>query len=140
MCIRDSMYSKSPIINAGDGGHLHPTQTLTDLVTLSNEKGTLNNLCIGFVGDLKYGRTVHSLIKTMTRFRANSFVLVSTPELALPHYVKDIMDAAGCKYVEVPTLAEAIPMCDVLYKMCIRDSFKPSCTTLGPQLSNRTML
>lgn len=110
-----SMYSKSPIINAGDGGHLHPTQTLTDLVTLSNEKGTLNNLCIGFVGDLKYGRTVHSLIKTMTRFRANSFVLVSTPELALPHYVKDIMDAAGCKYVEVPTLAEAIPMCDVLY-------------------------
>ena len=110
-----TLYSKSPIINAGDGGHLHPTQTLTDLVTLYNEKGRLDNLCIGLCGDLKYGRTVHSLIKTMTRYRGNSFVLISTPELALPQYVKDVMDAAGCRYTEVSTLSEAMPMLDVLY-------------------------
>ena len=69
-----AMYSRVPVINAGDGGHLHPTQTLTDLVTLYNEKGRLDNLCIGLCGDLKYGRTVHSLIKTMTRYHNNSFV------------------------------------------------------------------
>ncbi|HEX2985783.1 MAG TPA: aspartate carbamoyltransferase [Caproiciproducens sp.] len=110
-----TLYSRSPIINAGDGGHLHPTQTLTDLVTLYNEKGRLDNLCIGLCGDLKYGRTVHSLIKTMTRYKGNSFVLISTPELALPQYVKDVMDAAGCRYTEVSTLSEAMPMLDVLY-------------------------
>lgn len=110
-----AMYSRVPVINAGDGGHLHPTQTLTDLVTLYNEKGRLDNLCIGLCGDLKYGRTVHSLIKTMTRYQNNSFVLISTPELALPNYVKDIMDAVGCKYVEAPSLSEAMPMLDVLY-------------------------
>ena len=110
-----TLYSKSPIINAGDGGHLHPTQTLTDLVTLYNEKGRLDNLCIGLCGDLKYGRTVHSLIKTMTRYKGNRFVLISTPELALPQYVKDVMDAAGCQYVEAGSLSEAIPMLDVLY-------------------------
>lgn len=110
-----AMYSRSPVINAGDGGHLHPTQTLTDLVTLYNEKGRLDHLCIGLCGDLKYGRTVHSLIKTMTRYRGNSFVLISTPELALPNYVKDIMHAAGCKFVEVLSLSEAMPMLDVLY-------------------------
>lgn len=110
-----AMYSRVPVINAGDGGHLHPTQTLTDLVTLYNEKGRLDNLCIGLCGDLKYGRTVHSLIKTMTRYQNNSFVLISTPELALPNYVKDFMNAAGCKYVEVPSLSEAMPMLDVLY-------------------------
>ena len=110
-----AMYSRVPVINAGDGGHLHPTQTLTDLVTLYNEKGRLDNLCIGLCGDLKYGRTVHSLIKTMTRYHNNSFVLISTPELALPNYVKDIMNAAGCKYVEVSSLSEAMPMLDVLY-------------------------
>lgn len=110
-----TLYSKSPIINAGDGGHLHPTQTLTDLVTLYNEKGRLDNLCIGLCGDLKNGRTVHSLIKTMTRYRSNSFVLISTPELALPQYVKDVMDAAGCRYTEVSSLSEAMPMLDVLY-------------------------
>lgn len=110
-----AMYSRVPVINAGDGGHLHPTQTLTDLVTLYNEKGRLDNLCIGLCGDLKYGRTVHSLIKTMTRYHNNSFVLISTPELALPNYVKDIMNAAGCKYVEVSSLSEAMPTLDVLY-------------------------
>lgn len=110
-----TLYSKSPIINAGDGGHLHPTQTLTDLITLYNEKGRLDNLCIGLCGDLKYGRTVHSLIKTMTRYHGNSFVLISTPELALPQYVKDIMDAAGCRYTEAASLSDAMPMLDVLY-------------------------
>lgn len=110
-----TLYSKSPIINAGDGGHLHPTQTLTDLVTLYNEKGRLDHLCIGLCGDLKFGRTVHSLIKTMTRYPGNSFVLVSTPELALPQYVKDVMDAAGCKYTEMTSLSKAMPLLDVLY-------------------------
>ena len=110
-----ALYSAVPVINAGDGGHLHPSQTLTDLVTLYNEKGRLDHLCIGLCGDLMFGRTVHSLIKTMTRFKGNSFVLISTPELALPQYVKDIMDAAGCSYCEVPSLEDALPMLDVLY-------------------------
>ncbi|MCI1982866.1 MAG: aspartate carbamoyltransferase [Oscillospiraceae bacterium] len=110
-----ALYSRVPIINAGDGGHLHPTQTLTDLVTLYNEKGRLDHLCIGLCGDLIYGRTVHSLIKTMTRFPGNRFVLISTPELALPRYVKDVMDAAGCPWSEVPSLEEALPELDVLY-------------------------
>lgn len=110
-----AMYSKAPIINAGDGGHHHPTQTLADVVTLYNEKGSLDNLCIGLCGDLKYGRTVHSLIQTMTRFESNSFVLISTPELAVPQYVKDIMDNAGCRYKEVSSLKDAIPELDVLY-------------------------
>ncbi|HCC01341.1 MAG TPA: aspartate carbamoyltransferase [Ruminococcaceae bacterium] len=110
-----AIYSKVPIINAGDGGHMHPSQTLTDLVTLYNEKGRLDHLCIGLCGDLKYGRTVHSLIKTMTRFEGNSFILISTPELALPQYVKDVIDAAGCKYAEASSLEEALPKLDVLY-------------------------
>lgn len=110
-----SMYSQAPIINAGDGGHLHPTQTLTDIVTLYNEKGKLDNLCIGLCGDLKYGRTVHSLIKTMSRFKGNSFVLISTPELSVPQYIKDIMDSAGCKYTEITNLREAMSELDVLY-------------------------
>ena len=110
-----ALYSKVPIINAGDGGHLHPTQTLTDLVTLYNEKGRLDHLCIGLCGDLIYGRTVHSLIKTMTRFPGNEFVLISTPELALPQYVKDVMDAAGCVWREAVSLEEALPQLDVLY-------------------------
>ena len=91
-----AMYSPAPIINAGDGGHLHPTQTLADIVTLYNEKGRLDNLCIGLCGDLKYGRTVHSLIKTMSRFKGNRFVLISTPELTVPQYINDFIDNAGC--------------------------------------------
>ena len=110
-----ALYSKSPIINAGDGGHLHPTQTLTDLVTLSNEKGRLDHLCIGLCGDLKNGRTVHSLIRTMTRFPGNSFVLISTSELSLPQYVRDVLDAAGCRYKEAESLEQALPELDVLY-------------------------
>lgn len=112
-----SLYSPSPIINAGDGGHLHPTQTLTDVVTLYNEKGRLNNLCIGLCGDLLNGRTVHSLIKTMSHFENNKFVLISTKELSLPQYMKDILKGTGsnCTFIEIPTLQDAIPMLDVLY-------------------------
>lgn len=110
-----SLYSDVPVINAGDGGHLHPTQTLTDVVTLHNEKGRLNHLTIGLCGDLKNGRTVHSLIKTMSHFEGNKFVLISTKELGVPQYVKDIMDEQGCEYKEVLTLQEAIPELDVLY-------------------------
>ena len=109
-----AMFSRSPVINAGDGGHLHPTQTLTDVVTLYNEKGRLDHLCIGLCGDLKNGRTVHSLIKTMLRYPGNRFVLISTSELGLPQYVKDALDAAGCPY-ELPSLREAMPKLDVLY-------------------------
>ena len=110
-----SLYSDVPVINAGDGGHLHPTQTLTDVVTLHNEKGRLNHLNIGLCGDLKNGRTVHSLIKTMSHFEGNKFILISTPELGVPKYIKDIMDEQGCEYEEIPTLQEAMPLLDVLY-------------------------
>ena len=120
-----SLYSAAPVINAGDGGHLHPTQTLTDVVTLYNEKGTLDNMTIGLCGDLKNGRTVHSLIKTMSHFKGNKFVLISTPELTVPQYIKDIMNASGCRYTEVRSLAEAIPELDVLYMTRIqRERFK----------------
>ena len=120
-----SLYSAAPVINAGDGGHLHPTQTLTDVVTLYNEKGTLDNMTIGLCGDLKNGRTVHSLIKTMSHFKGNRFVLISTPELTVPQYIKDIMNASGCRYTEVRSLAEAIPELDVLYMTRIqRERFK----------------
>lgn len=120
-----SLYSAAPVINAGDGGHLHPTQTLTDVVTLYNEKGTLDNMCIGLCGDLKNGRTVHSLIKTMSHFKGNRFVLISTPELTVPQYIKDVMNASGCRHTEVKSLAEALPMLDVLYMTRIqRERFK----------------
>lgn len=108
------MFADCPVINAGDGGHLHPTQTLTDLTALRVLKGGLHGLAIGLCGDLKHGRTVHSLIKTMCRYGA-SFVLVSTKELTLPPYLKDWMDAAGCKYRECFRLEDAIGEIDVLY-------------------------
>ncbi|MBQ4062187.1 MAG: aspartate carbamoyltransferase, partial [Christensenellaceae bacterium] len=110
-----SFFSKVPVINAGDGGHLHPTQTLTDLVTLNEEKGRITDLCIGLCGDLMNGRTVHSLIKAMCSLKGNSFVLISTKQLTVPSYIKDIMNAAGVKYTEVNSLEEAMPMLDVLY-------------------------
>lgn len=110
-----AMYSAAPVINAGDGGHLHPTQTLTDVVTLYNETGRLDNLCIGLCGDLKNGRTVHSLIKTMCSFKNNRFILISTPELTVPQYIKDIMNTSECQYTEINNLKEAIPLLDVLY-------------------------
>lgn len=110
-----SLFSSVPLINGGDGGHLHPTQTLTDLVTLYNEKGRLDHLCIGLCGDLKNGRTVHSLIKTMSHFPDNRFILISTDELGVPNYIKDTLHAAGCKYEEINNLRDAMPLLDVLY-------------------------
>lgn len=104
-----------PVINAGDGGHLHPTQTLTDLLTLREEKGRLDGLTIGFCGDLKNGRTVHSLMKALSCYPNNKFVLISTDELSLPAYIKDYVSASGKTYEEYPTLEEAIPKLDVLY-------------------------
>ena len=104
-----------PIINAGDGKHLHPTQTLTDLLTLKEEKGTLAGLTIGLCGDLKHGRTVHSLCKALASYRGNTFILISTPEMQLPSYVKDVLRAGGCEYREMFSLEEALPLLDVLY-------------------------
>ncbi|MGN1133473.1 MAG: aspartate carbamoyltransferase, partial [Oscillospiraceae bacterium] len=104
-----------PVINAGDGGHLHPTQTLTDLLTMKEEKGTLENLTIGICGDLRNGRTVHSLIKAMSCFKGNKFVLISTKELSIPVYIKDILSAGGFEYKEVDSLEDAIGELDVLY-------------------------
>lgn len=104
-----------PIINAGDGGHLHPTQTLTDMFTLMQEKGRLDHLKIGLCGDLKNGRTVHSLCKALSCYDGNEFVFISTNELQMPSYIKDILTANGCKYTEVFSLDEAISDLDVLY-------------------------
>ena len=108
--------SSTPIINAGDGSHSHPTQTLTDLLTIKRELGTLNNLTIGLVGDLKYGRTVHSLIKAMTRYTNTRFVLISPPELALPDYIKrDVCDRLGVEYRESNDIESVIGDIDILY-------------------------
>ncbi|MDO4396201.1 MAG: aspartate carbamoyltransferase [Clostridia bacterium] len=104
-----------PIINAGDGGHFHPTQTLTDLLTISRKKGRLNNMTIGLCGDLKFGRTVHSLIEAMLRYEGIKFVLISPEELQVPDYVKASMDKAGAEWVEVESLEDAMPELDILY-------------------------
>lgn len=104
-----------PVINAGDGGHLHPTQTLTDLLTLREEKGRLEGLTIGFCGDLKNGRTVHSLLKALSCCPDNKFILVSTDELRVPGYIKDYISASGKTYEEYSSLEEVMPKLDVLY-------------------------
>ncbi len=104
-----------PVINAGDGGHLHPTQTLTDLLTLKCEKGRLVDLTIGLCGDLMNGRTVHSLVKAISCYPKNRFILISTPKLRLPSYIKDILDSQGCEYTEVESLEDVIGSLDVLY-------------------------
>jgi aspartate carbamoyltransferase catalytic subunit len=104
-----------PIINAGDGGHFHPTQTLTDLLTISRKKGRLNNLVVGLCGDLKFGRTVHSLIEAMLRYENVKFVLISPEELKVPDYVKENMDRAGAEWCEYERLEDAIPELDILY-------------------------
>ncbi|MBR2132457.1 MAG: aspartate carbamoyltransferase [Oscillospiraceae bacterium] len=105
-----------PIINAGDGGHCHPTQTLADLLTIHRELGRLDNLTIGLCGDLKFGRTVHSLIAAMSRYEGIRFVLISPDELRVPDYViSEILEPAGVPYVEVHSLDEAMPELDVLY-------------------------
>ena len=105
-----------PVINAGDGGHCHPTQTLADLLTIYRELGRLENLTIGCCGDLKYGRTVHSLISAMGRYKNIKIVLISPEELRLPKYVKyEVLDKYGMEYVETTSLEEAMPQLDVLY-------------------------
>ena len=105
-----------PVINAGDGGHQHPTQTLADLLTISREKGRLSNLTIGLCGDLKYGRTVHSLIEAMSRYEGINFVLISPQELKLPSYVRfNVLEKHHIPYTEVTSLEDAMPELDVLY-------------------------
>ena len=111
-----SMHSSVPVINAGDGGHNHPTQTLTDLLTIKTEKGRLDNLTVGFCGDLKFGRTVHSIIQALARYKGIKLVLISPDELKIPDYVKnDVMDKYGMEYVETNSLEDAMPELDVLY-------------------------
>ena len=110
-----SLYSDVPVINAGDGGHMHPTQTLTDLTTIMHLRGSLDDMCVGLCGDLKNGRTVHSLITALARFKNIKFYLISPRELAIPHYMIDYMNAHNLRHVEVTNLDAVIPQLDVLY-------------------------
>ncbi len=111
-----SLNSTIPVINAGDGGHNHPTQTLTDLLTIKREKGRLDNMTIGLCGDLKFGRTVHSVISAMSRYTGIKFILISPDELKIPSYIKDeVLDKKGIPYKETNSLDEAMPELDVLY-------------------------
>lgn len=111
-----SMKSDVPIINAGDGGHNHPTQTLTDLLTIKREKGRLTNMTIGLCGDLMFGRTVHSLIKAMSRYEGIKFVLISPDELKLPEYIRtDVIEKNNIPYEEISSLEDAIGSLDILY-------------------------
>lgn len=111
-----SQYSPVPIINAGDGGHNHPTQTLTDLLTIHREKGRLNKLTVGFCGDLKFGRTVHSLIKALSRYDDIEYIMISPEELQIPEYIKkDVFEKKNIAYEEVRTMEEVMPRLDILY-------------------------
>ena len=111
-----SMYSSIPVINAGDGGHNHPTQTFTDILTIKELRGNIGNMTVGLCGDLKFGRTVHSLIQELVRYPEIKFVLISPEELKLPEYVKtEILDANNAPYVETASLEKALPELDVLY-------------------------
>ena len=111
-----SEVSRVPIINAGDGSHSHPTQTLTDLLTIKRELGHIDGITIGFCGDLKFGRTVHSLIKALSRFKDIKVILIAPDELKLPDYIKqDVCDRLGIRYKEVATMEEVMPELDVLY-------------------------
>ena len=111
-----SMHSSIPVINAGDGGHQHPTQTLTDLMTIRSLKGRLDNITIGLCGDLKFGRTVHSLIHALVRYENVKFILISPEELKLPGYVReDVIKKNGYEYKEVERLEEVMPELDILY-------------------------
>ena len=111
-----AQHSSIPVINAGDGGHQHPTQTLTDLLTIKSLKGRLNNMTIGLCGDLKFGRTVHSLINALVRYEGIRFILISPEELRLPEYVRhDVLDRNNVPYEEVVRLEDALPELDILY-------------------------
>jgi len=108
--------ARVPVINAGDGGHQHPTQTLTDLMTIRSLRGSLSHMTVGLCGDLKFGRTVHSLIKALSRYEGMRFVLISPEELRIPDYVrKEILDKKGLDYREVEQMDEVLPELDVLY-------------------------
>ncbi len=110
-----AQYASVPVINAGDGGHFHPTQTLTDLMTIHRKKGKLGGFTIGLCGDLKFGRTVHSLIDALLRYDDIRYVMVSPEELELPDYIKETLNKAGVEWKEVRSLDEAIPELDILY-------------------------
>ncbi|MGI6174435.1 MAG: aspartate carbamoyltransferase [Christensenellales bacterium] len=110
-----AMHSTVPVINAGDGGHNHPTQTLTDLLTIQREKGRLRDLTVGFCGDLKFGRTVHSLISALSRYENVKFVLVSPEELKVPSYVKDVLKQKNLWYEQTTDLSAVMPELDILY-------------------------
>ncbi len=111
-----AQFSEVPIINAGDGGHNHPTQTLTDLLTIHREQGRLNDFTIGFCGDLKFGRTVHSLVNALSRQSGIKFVFISPEELRMPAYIKEnVLDKNGLPYEETGSLEEAMPKLDILY-------------------------
>ncbi len=111
-----SYSSLVPVINAGDGGHSHPTQTMTDLLTIFREKGSFDDLTIGLCGDLKFGRTVHSLVKAMSRYSNIKFVLISPKELSVPDYVKtDYLDEKGIEYIETEKMEDVMPQLDILY-------------------------
>ena len=111
-----SQYAGIPVINAGDGSHAHPTQTLTDLLTIKREKGRFDNMTIGFCGDLKFGRTVHSLIKSLARYDNVKFVLISPEELRVPDYIiNEVLEPRGIPYIETRNLEGALPDLDILY-------------------------
>ena len=111
-----SMHAGVPVINAGDGGHNHPTQTLADLLTIKREKGGFDNMTVGFCGDLKFGRTVHSLIGALSRYKNIKFVLISPNELKIPDYVKtEVLEKNGLEYVETDSLEAVMPQLDILY-------------------------
>ena len=115
-CAAAAAKATVPVINAGDGGHHHPTQTLTDLLTIHHEKGRFENLTVGFCGDLKFGRTVHSLISAMSRYAGTRIVLVSPEELKLPSYVKkEVLQKNGIPYTQTTDLEAVMPELDILY-------------------------
>lgn len=114
--MRAARFSRIPVINAGDGGHQHPTQTLTDLMTIRSLKGRIDNLTVGLCGDLKFGRTVHSLINALVRYTGIRFVLISPPELRVPEYIReDVLESNHIEYREVENLDDAMPDLDILY-------------------------
>ena len=111
-----SMYSSVPVINAGDGGHQHPTQTLTDLLTIRSLKGRLDHFTIGLCGDLKFGRTVHSLVRALSRYEGVNFIFISPEELKVPDYIKeDVLEANNIPYQEAERIEDVMPELDVLY-------------------------
>ena len=111
-----SQHATIPVINAGDGGHQHPTQTLTDMLTIRSLKGRLDNMTIGLCGDLKFGRTVHSLINALSRYEGIRFILISPPELKVPDYIKEsVLDAKNIEYRETTSLDDAMEELDILY-------------------------